>query len=297
LGKRVLESLIYAGAFGSMGYTRGGMVQIVGEQAAFEKIAAPIVSERKAEAAGQFSLFGGGEAGEGLGEIDVSVLDGPEMEKGLLLSKEKEMLGQFVTDHPLLGIEGTLAAQSSHDVREIEELGDGDLVTVGGIIGSLARTYTKRGEPYAQFRLEGLAGGVDVVAFPSVFESVPELMEQDRIVLVTGRVDHRGREVQIRANDVKEPDLGPNAPRPLAESLVVDLPASACTPAVLERLRELLAAHPGAAPVRVRFLTSEGATPLQVGTFTVDVGSPLIGELRGLLGGGAARVEREAASI
>jgi DNA polymerase-3 subunit alpha len=130
-----------------------------------------------------------------------------------------------------------------------------------------------------------------------VFEAVPELMEQDRIVLVTGRVDHRGREVQIRANDVKEPDLGPNAPRPLAESLVVDLPASACTPAVLERLRELLAAHPGAAPVRVRFLTSEGATPLQVGSFTVDVGSPLIGELRGLLGGGAARVEREAASI
>ena len=82
-------------------------------------------------------------------------------------------------------------------------------MTVGRHHRHVARKYTKRGEPYAQFRLEGLAGGVDVVAFPSVYEAVPGLIETDRIVLVTGRIDLRGRELQIRANEVREPDLGP----------------------------------------------------------------------------------------
>src|SRR5207342_1731592 len=95
LTKRVLESLIFAGAFDSLDYTRGGLVQQVGEQVAFERVAAPIIAERKAEAAGQFSLFGGGD-GDAATTIDESALVGPELDKRLLLSKEKEMLGQFV---------------------------------------------------------------------------------------------------------------------------------------------------------------------------------------------------------
>lgn len=204
------------------------------------------------------------------------------------------MLGQFVTDHPLLGVEPVLRAQTTHEIRALEDLGDGDLVTVGGIIGSLARKYTKRGEPYAQFRLEGLAGGVEVVAFPSVYEAVPDLFEPDRVILVTGRIDLRGRELQIRANDVKDPDLGPDVPRVMEESLVVDLPATACTPAVLAKLKELLEAHPGDATVRLRFLSSQGAMPLALGTFTVNPAGSLLGELRSLLGAHAARLERGA---
>jgi DNA polymerase-3 subunit alpha len=290
LTKRVLEALIFAGAFESLGYTRGGMIQQVGEQAAWERVSAPILAERKAEAAGQFSLFGGADGSAQ--EVDESVLEGPELDKRLLLSKEKEMLGQFVTDHPLLGVEPVLRAQTTHEIRALEDLGDGDLVTVGGIIGSLARKYTKRGEPYAQFRLEGLAGGVEVVAFPSVYEAVPDLFEPDRVILVTGRIDLRGRELQIRANDVKDPDLGPDVPRVMEESLVVDLPATACTPAVLAKLKELLEAHPGDATVRLRFLSSQGAMPLALGTFTVNPAGSLLGELRSLLGAHAARLER-----
>jgi DNA polymerase-3 subunit alpha len=292
LTKRVLESLIFAGAFDSFGYTRGGMVQQSGEQAAWEKVAAPILAERKAQAAGQFSLFGTGADGAGLGEIDEGVLRGDELDKRLLLSKEKEMLGQFVTDHPLLGVEDELRAQTTHPIDEMPNLGDGDLVTVGGIIGSLARKYTKRGEPYAQFRLEGLAGGVEVIAFPGVYEAVPQLIQPDTIVLVTGRIDLRGRELQIRANEVREPVLGPDAPKLLAESLVVDLAATACTPAVLEKLKQLFEAHPGAAPVRLRFLSSAGVTPLSVGSFNVDAAGSLMGELHDLLGAGSSRVDR-----
>jgi DNA polymerase-3 subunit alpha len=268
------------------------MMQVVGEQPAWEKVSGPILAERRAQAAGQFSLFGEGDGGAG--EIDESVLIGDEFDKRTLLRAEKEMLGQFVTDHPLLEVRDALAAQTTHEIGDLPNLGDGDLVTIGGIIGAVSRKYTKRGEPYALFRLEGLAAGVDVVAFPSVYESVPGLIETDQIVLATGRIDLRGRELQIRATEVREPALGIEAPaRAGTQSIVVDLPAEACTNAVITRLREVLAAHPGASPVRVRFLASTGVTPLDVGSFRVNPGGSLLGELRGLLGDAAARVERE----
>jgi DNA polymerase-3 subunit alpha len=287
LTKRVLESLVQAGAFDSLGYTRQGLLQ------AQDKVSGPILAERKAEAAGQFSLFGGaGTDGGNAGDVDESVLDTEEFDKRSLLRLEKEMLGQFVTDHPLLEIREALSAKCSHEIADLDSLGDGDLVTIGGIIGAVARKYTKRGEPYAQFRLEGLAGGVDVVAFPSVYETVPGMIETDRIVLATGRIDLRGRELQIRATEVREPDLG-GAVAATRDALVVDLPATACTPSVLARLRELFEAHPGGAPVRVRFLSSTGVTPLDVGTFRVHPAAPLLEELRSLLGADAARVERD----
>ena len=289
LTKRVLESLIQAGAFDSLGYARRALLE---QQ---DKVSAPILAERKAEAAGQFSLFGGADEGDAA-RIDESVLQGEEFAKRELLRYEKEMLGQFVTDHPLLEVRGALGAQTTHEIADLEDLGDGDLVTIGGIIGAVARKYTKRGEPYAQFRLEGLAGGVEVVAFPSVYEAVPGLIETDRIVLATGRIDLRGRELQIRANEIRDPDLGA-AGRGSFEpgALVVDLSAAACTPVVLAKLKELFEAHQGPAPVRVRFVASTGVTPLEVGAYRVDAEGNLLGELRMLLGPGAASVERAAA--
>ncbi|MEA2555373.1 MAG: polymerase subunit alpha, partial [Actinomycetota bacterium] len=286
LTKRVLESLVLAGAFDSLGYSRRPLFENQ------DKVSGPIGSERKAEAAGQFSLFGGGGEGDA-DQIDESVLQGEDFDKRTLLRWEKEMLGQFVTDHPLLGVKDVLAAQCSHEIVDLVSLGDGDLLKVGGIIGAVARKYTKRGEAYAQFRLEGLAGGVEVIAFPSVYEAVPGLIEMDRIVLVSGRIDLRGRELQIRATEVKEPKLGDAGPAPLSASLVVDLPVAACTPAVLQRLRDVLDAHVGDAPVHVRVVGSDGSiTPMKVGPSRVEAGPSLVAELASLLGGDAARIER-----
>jgi DNA polymerase-3 subunit alpha len=156
----------------------------------------------------------------------------------------------------------------------------------------VSRKFTKRGEPYAQFRLEDLAGGVDVLAFPNVYEKVPQLIEVDRIVLAKGRIDLRGRELQIRAVEVREPDLGDEGIRtdPAGE-LVVDLPAAACTNAVIAKVKALLSSHGGPTPVRVRFISSQGVTPLEVGNFRVDATGGLLSELRALLGSAAARVE------
>jgi DNA polymerase-3 subunit alpha len=282
LTKRALESMILAGAFDSLGYRRRAL--LIGH----DKVSGPIVAERKAEAAGQFSLFGGD---SDVGQIDESVLEGEEFDKPELLRFEKEMLGSFVSDHPLLEVADDLRAQGTHEIGDLEGADDGELVTVAGIIGGVSRKYTKRGEPYAQFRLEGLSAGVDVVAFPSVYEADPDLIASDRIVLVVGRIDRRGRELQIRANDVREPILSGSAPLVGAESVVIDLTAAACTDAVLSKMAELLRSRPGSAPVRVRFHSIDGVRPLDMGEFLVDP-SGLMGELAGLLGSGAARVER-----
>ena len=199
LAKRVLESLILAGAFDSLGYRRRAL--LIGQ----DKVSGPIVAERKAEAAGQFSLFGGDSE---VGQIDESVLarggvrqaGAPPLREGdaRLSSSRTIRCSRWRT---------TLRAQSTHEIGDLEGADDGELVTVAGIIGGVARKYTKRGEPYAQFRLEGLAAGVEVVAFPSVYEADPDLISADRIVLVVGRIDRRGRELQIRANEVREPIL------------------------------------------------------------------------------------------
>ena len=286
LTKKVLESLVLAGAFDSLGYARKALLE------GYEKVSGPIAAERKAEAAGQFSLFGGGE--RAAHEIDESVLEGDEFDRRTLLRLEKEMLGQFVTDHPLLSVKERLGAQTDMEVADVVNLGDGDLVTVGGIVASVARRYTRKGEPYALFRLEDLAGGVSVVAFPGVFEQVPNLVETDAIVLVKGRVDLRGRELQLRAVEIRELDVGAVAPaRPTLGVMVVDLAAASCSNALIAKLKDLFGAHPGSTPVLVRFISAQGTTPIQVGGVRVDPAAGLLSELRLLLGPKAARLEDE----
>jgi DNA polymerase-3 subunit alpha len=282
LTKKVLESLIYAGAFDSLGYARGALIRT------HEKVSVPIAAERKAEAAGQPSLFGGGD--RAATDVQETVLVGEELDRRTLLRLEKEVLGQFVTDHPLLGVKDALGAQTDMELSEVGALGDGDVVTVGGIVASVSRKFTKKGEPFAQFRLEDLTGGVTVVAFPNVYERVPEMIETDAIVLVKGRADLRGRELQLRALQIGEPDLGAERAREPDHVLIVDVAAASCTNAVIGKLRELLGGHAGRAPVQVRFLSSRGVTPLDVGTFRVDPTAGLLSELRTLLGNDAVKV-------
>jgi DNA polymerase-3 subunit alpha len=289
LHKKVLESLILAGAFDGLGYARRGLLET------YDKVSGPILAERRAEAAGQFSLFGG--ADDESRAIDESVIDRVEFSKDELLRREKEILGQFVTDHPLLAIRERLAAQATKDIPGLEDSLDGDVVTVGGIIGNVQRKFTRNTEPYVVFRLEDLEGGIQVVAFPSTYEKAMELCQQDQIVLVKGRVDLRMREMQLVALEVRAPDLAgadgsPALAAPtLLDPIVVTLPVDVCTPALIEKLKEVLSAHPGTGDVRLH-LTSHGEVTkrLRLGDgYRVDGSEGLLSELRTLLGPHAAR--------
>jgi DNA polymerase-3 subunit alpha len=292
LNKKCLESLILAGAFDSLGYRRRALLE------GYQKVLEPILADRRAEAAGQGSFFGG----EAALEVDESVLAGPEFERGELLRYEKEMLGQFVTDHPLLAVRDELAGVVDMELSEVGSLGDGDVVTVAGIVGNVVRRFTRKGEPYAVFRLEDLTGGVAVVCFPSLYEKAADLLTPDRVLLVRGRADLRGRELQLVALDVSEPDLagagggpepapgdGPGAEDPL----VIDLPVQACTEGLVAAVRRLLALHPGDLPVVIRLVQDGQTTRLRLSDeFRVDGSAALLAEAARLLGPGAARLER-----
>ena len=257
----------------------------------------PILSDRRAESIGQESFFGGGGP---LLDIDESVLAGDEFEKTQFLRHEKEMLGQYVTDHPLLAIREALSRQTDMDISEVGGLGDGDVVRVAGIVSALGRRYTKRGDPYAVFRLEDLTGGVGIVAFPSVFDSITHLLAPDGIVLVKGRADLRGRELQLVALEIAEPDVtaaaGESAAagvaRRPADPLVVDLSPSTCTGGLIARVREVLSTHPGQVPVVLRLVDDGHVTRLRVGDeYRVDGSPALLAELQRLVGTDAARLE------
>ena len=286
LTKKVLESLILAGAFGSLGYTRRGLFDNQ------ERVSAPITAERKAEAAGQFSLFGSGE--ERIHEVDESVLAGEEFDKRNFLRLEKEMLGQFVTDHPLLGLKDQLRAQTDMETSELPTLGDGDVVTVGGIVAGIQRKYTKNGDPYAVLRLEDLVGGVSVVVFPNVYQILPDgLLTLDAVVAAKGRVDLRGRELQLRAMEIRALGAGGGGPRSGPDvTVVVEVPPGSCTNGMLAKLKEILAAHPGRSEVRLHLMGESGVRQLRLGEgYRVDPTAALLSELRLLLGPGAVHEE------
>jgi DNA polymerase-3 subunit alpha len=293
LHKKILESLILAGAYDSLGYTRRGLLE------GYERVVTPIIGRRRAEASGQESLFGG-DAGVQLDEIDESrVITAVEFDRDDLLRQEKEMLGQYVTDHPLLAVKDTLARVTSMEIVELSgpEIGDGDILTLGGIIGSVGRKFTKRGEQYAVVRLEDLTGGVGVVVFPSLYEQTAGLIAPDRIVLVKGRVDLRGRELQLVALEISEPDLrtvsggGPVVRLPEStEPFVVDIPVQVCTEALIRRLKDLLGSCAGSRPVTLCLVDEHGSQRLRLGEeFSVDGSAALLSELRHLLGPGAVR--------
>jgi DNA polymerase III subunit alpha len=294
LHKKVLESLILAGAFDALGYTRRGLLE------GYEKIAPPILAERRAEAAGQESFFGGDMA-PAL-DIDESIVGAEEFEKAALLTNEKQMLGQYVTDHPLLAVREQLEAQTDMEISELPSLGDGDLVRVGGIITAVARRFSRKGEPYVIFRVEDLAGGVQVVGFPSVYEKTQDLVAPDRIVLVKGRIDLRGREVQVVASDIRELDGsgnggGSSSRGPATDPLFLAVPTEECTNGLVTRLKETLAAHPGRLPVVLRLVSDGGAKTLRLSDgYRVDGSAGLLAELRGLLGSDAVNAASEIAA-
>jgi DNA polymerase-3 subunit alpha len=246
--KKTVESLCRAGAFDSLGHSRKGLVSVCAE--AIDAV----LETKRAEAIGQYDLFGGGGddgAGSDGGLFDVTVPMG-EWEKTALLAYEREMLGLYVSDHPLFGVEHVLAAAVDCAVSGIADLDDGRTVTVGGILSSVTRRITKQGNPWAAVTLEDLEGAVEVMFFPASYTAAAVHLAEDAVVLVRGRVDKREDTPKIVANELILPDLsvGPRGP------VVVALPTPKCTPPVVERFKEVLASHPGTTEVHLQLVSA-----------------------------------------
>ncbi|HAX82116.1 MAG TPA: DNA polymerase III subunit alpha [Actinobacteria bacterium] len=273
LNKRTIESLIKAGAFDTTGATRKGLITV------YEQMIEAVVARRRNEDMGQFSLFGADEPAARSGAVEIPVT---EWDKKVKLALEKEMLGLYVSDHPLFGVASQLRALTKNPISSLDEAADGTTVTVGGIVAGVNRRYTKSGELMLYFGLEDLEAGVEVVCFPRVVTEKGGLIRDDAILVVKARVDQRGDDLKLIALDLSEPDL-------TAEQAVrLRMRAAVLSADMVARLRLVLSDHPGRVPVFAHLESAEGTKVVRLGAqFTVEPRAALYADLRALLGADA----------
>jgi DNA polymerase III subunit alpha len=283
--KRVIESLVKAGAFDSLGHSRKGLV-FIHEQAVDQ-----VIDVKRNEANNQFSLFDGDNETETM--FDVPVPDG-EWDKPVLLAFEREMLGLYVSDHPLLGLEHVLTNGTDCSIAQLlgstdsgaefghrGDRGDGQVVSVGGIISGLQRKVTKQGNSWAAATLEDLEGAMEVLFFPATYQTCAQHLAEDAILIVKGRLDRRDDVPKLIAMDVRVPDTNPADGGPF----VVEMPVTRCVGPVVEQLREVLRTHPGATQVHLRLSNRQRTTVVRLDDkLRVSPSPSLLGDLKQLLG-------------
>ncbi|MDQ3537912.1 MAG: DNA polymerase III subunit alpha, partial [Actinomycetota bacterium] len=293
LNRRTLESLIKAGAFESLStpqrpHPRKGLLQV------FEAVIEQAIATRRAEAEGQFSLFDSvagprdpvlAAASEPVtGLVDAVAIPDVEYDRAEKLAAEREMLGLYVSDHPLFGLERLLQEISPRSIPQTLAAANGAPLTLAGIFTGKTRKFTRKGEPYATGTLEDLQGGVEIICFPAVYNQSEQLLAEDAVLCVKGRLDNSDTP-KVIVTEVSAPDLSDATGAPL----VITLAPQQCTPEVVGRLKALLAEHRGVVAVHLRLCNAAGRTT----TLRLDDGlcvrrTPgLYAELKGLLGADA----------
>ena len=276
--KKTIESLIKAGAFDSLNHTRKGLTMVFLE-------AIDSVSETKrAEAIGQFDLFGTGH-GEATTTISGVELDIPlgEWEKMLLLSYEREMLGLYVSDHPLFGVEHVLRAATDIPISQVSDDGiaHDQIVNIGGLITQIQRKVSRQGTSWAIVTIEDLEGAIDVNFFSKVYETHAMNLVEDRVVVVRGRIDKREEQPRVSAIDMSMPDINQAPTGPL----VITLETARCTPPVVDRMKEILRSHPGSREVHLRLEDGEKSMVMKLDDGLRITASPsLSADLKAILG-------------
>jgi DNA polymerase-3 subunit alpha len=203
-----------------------------------------------------------------------------EYEKNELLRLEKEVLGLYVSEHPLSSIRMELRRKTDATIAELERRRDGEVVTVGGIVSALKHMTTKKGDPMVFLRLDDVTGGIDCVVFNSTYQLSQELLTVDRILIVKGRVDHKEGETKLIAMEVAPFEA-------VAEKREVRLKIDAMSarPGLIRELATLIRDFPGESPVYVDCMTSQGPRVYALGPqFKVKPAPDFYAEVKMLLG-------------
>jgi DNA polymerase-3 subunit alpha len=294
VNKRAIECLIKCGALDSTGDTRRGMLAVLGQaQAAGGR------AQEDAER-GQASIFDldGDGAGAGGGAVPAAsqhpAIIGEEFEQAELLRLEKETLGTFLSAHPLSEVGEALRARVERPLNEVAELADGAWVTVGGIVTEAKRVRTRSGGYVMFATLDDLDGRLELFFRDAAGEAAQEI-EVDRIVIVRGRVDHKGGgEMSLVVGEVErftptDDELARAQARATARELpariVLRIDAATVAPGLVEELKAVFEAFPGESEVVVEMETRDGKRRLRFGEgYRVTPSAALRAELDQLLG-------------
>jgi DNA polymerase-3 subunit alpha len=276
--KRTVESLIKAGAFDSLGATRRALMEI------HEDATEAAVLDKRREANGEVGFDFDSLWGDDEPQQSQKVPDRPEWTKKDKLAFEREMLGLYVSDHPLAGLEIALAKHASisiHDLLASEDLADGEQVTVAGLVTSVQHRVAKSsGNPYGMITVEDFNGEVTVMFMGKTYTEFQSMLKADSILAVRGRISRRDDGLNLHAVSAFTPDLGA-----VDESgpLVLMLPERRASQATIEELLQTLQRHAGETEVTVKLHSGSIAKVFEV-PHPVRVTADLYGELKGLLG-------------
>ena len=273
LNKRTVESLIKAGTFDSLGHPRKGLLQV------HEAIIDMTVRKRREHEAGVMSLFG--EQSDGPSFDDRPDVPDIEYERMQKLAHEKEMLGLYISDHPLRGMEARMRRLADTTISDLAAgagvSDDAGYWSVGGVVTGLQRRWTRKGELMATFALEDLEDKIEVLVFPRAMSEHGPKLADDAVVVVRGRLDSREETLRFFANEVQVVESTAHEP-----PLRVNLPLEHQSDRLLRELKSVLCAHPGESPVEL--LLGDRRIVRLPEDFAVDTANGLPAELRELLG-------------
>ena len=276
--KKTIESLIKGGAFDSLNHPRKGLTLI------YLEAIDSVMEAKRAESIGQFDLFGSGMSPQSSTITNVEIeIPNQEWEKALLLSYEREMLGLYVSDHPLLGVEHLLRSSTDMPISQVndESIGHEQIVTIGGLITQIQRKVSRRGDSWAIVTIEDLEGAVDVMFFSNSYTQHSMNLMEDRIVIIRGRVDKREEQVKIMALDLSTPDISLTPTGPL----IISMDTVRCTPPVVDRIKEILRSHPGKREVHLKLDDGRKSLVMKIGDDLRVTASPsLSADLKAILG-------------
>lgn len=273
--KKTIESLIKAGAFDSIEHDRSLLL------ATYDNSLSTAQRRRREAEEGQFSLF------EEQDEIDGSLngevpLGYQEMPKKELLVYEKEMLGAYVSDHPLSEWRDLLYQQAELEVAQITDDMDKAPLTIGGMLTRLEKRYNKAGKPWASFVLEDVSGSIDVLVFSNKYENMEEFLREDAIIIVKGRADHRDNTRKFLADEIRP--LPRDCVKPSCIS--IRIATTRFSEEMVSHIKEILMQHPGSIPVHLS-LWENGmeTTTVKLGElYSVEAESDLLAKLKSMLG-------------
>ncbi|CAN5450763.1 DNA polymerase III subunit alpha [soil metagenome] len=276
--KRTVESLIKAGAFDSLGSTRRALMEI------HEDATEAAVEVKRKAATGAIGFDFDSLYDETEEPLPAKVPERPEWTKKDKLAFEREMLGLYVSDHPLAGLEIALAKHASisiYDLLASEDLNDGDQVTVAGLVTSVQHRVAKsNGNPYGLITVEDFNGEVTVMFMGKTYTEFQSMLKADSILVVRGRISRRDDGLNLHAVSALSPDLGSlDASGPL----VLVMPERRASEATIEELLQTLERHRGETEVTVKLHAGSVAKVFDV-PHPVRVTADLYGELKGLLG-------------
>jgi DNA polymerase-3 subunit alpha len=277
VNKRVMESLIKCGAFDSLGARRSQMMAALEDALDFGQ------QVQKERADPQMSLFDMGP------EEDAAPLNLPplpdltEWGDRQRLAFEKEVIGFYISGHPLLRFDELMDKFTNADTVSLAELSDGAAVRVGGIVSGLKTIKTKKGEPMAFVSLEDMQGTVEVVVFSSLYAQAADLLAQDTALLIQGRLQKDEKGEKIIAEAVVPMD---KAEETWTATVHVRLDRERTGRDQLVKLRDLLSRHPGTCGAYLHLMDA-GNTDAVIAlpeAFRLQAGPELKREVNGLVG-------------